>query len=449
MIQAGNLMARLLHRVGIDFHVRATLLSRGWSVLAGAVTVLMVPAWLTTVEQGYYYTIASLLGLQVLFELGGGQVIVQLVGHDAAYLRHVDNGTLAGETGKVDRIASLTHFFRLWYRLAALLFCVLAGVAGFLLLGVTAQLPPNQWLLVWVVMVLASAVNLTYVPALALHEGLGRIGEVARLRLIQSIIGYLGFWVALVANFSLWAACIVPLTNMLVTRYWLEREGRVHRWLIERHVAPENCINWRGDVLPFQWRIALSALSGYFIFYAFTPLIFANRGAADAGRFGIAMAVFNALAAVGTSWVYANTANFAMHIARGERRELNVLFWSALRRSVLFTTLVATCIVLAVAALDSLGVSQMKRIAEPSVLACLAVVCAANSIIFSVAAYMRAHREEPMLCASLFGATATGLLAYFGSMHDVFLMSLLFAILTVGVLLPWSLLLFFRYYRRP
>lgn len=442
-------MARLLHRAGIDFHVLATLLSRGWSVLAGTLTVLMVPAWLTTVEQGYYYTFASLLGMQILFELGLGQVIIQLVGHDAAYLRHTDNGTLGGEPRQVDRVASLMQFLRGWYRAAALLFCLLAGVAGGLLLAFKGQLPLHQWLPVWVVMVLASAVNLTYVPALALHEGLGRIGEVARLRLIQSIVGYLGLWIALVANLSLWASCMVPLASMLLTRYWLERIGGVYRWLTQRTVAPNNCLHWRRDVLPLQWRIALSAISGYFIFYAFTPLIFVNRGAADAGRFGIAMAVFNALAALGTSWVYAKTPAFAMHIARGERRELNALFHAVLLRSVLFTTVVATCVVLAVAGLDALGVPQMKRIAEWSVLACLAVVCAANSIIFSVAAYMRAHREEPMLVVSLFGAIATALIAYFGSMHDIFLMSLLYAILTAGVLLPWSLLLFFRYYRRP
>lgn len=449
MKQIGSLMSHLLSKAGIDFHVLATLLSRGWSVMAGALTVLMVPAWLTTVEQGYYYTFASLLGMQILFELGLGQVIIQLVGHDAAHLQHADGGKLAGEARRIDQLASLVQFLQRWYRVAALLFGILAGVVGALFLALKGQLPMHQWLPVWGVMVLASAANLTYVPALALHEGLGRIGEVARLRLIQSAVGYLGLWIALTAQLSLWASCMVPLASILITHQWLKRKGRVYRWLTQRAVAANDGINWIRDVLPFQWRIALSAISGYFIFYAFTPLIFANRGAAEAGRFGIAMAVFNALAAVGTSWIYAKTPAFAMHIAHGERRELNTLFRAMLLRSVVFTTVVAACVVLAVVGLDSLGVQQMKRIAAPSVLACLAVVCSANSIIFSVAAYMRAHREEPMLVVSLFGAIATALIAYFGSMHDVFFMSLLYAALTAGVLLPWSLLLFLRYYRRP
>ena len=194
--------------------------------------------------------------------------------------------------------------------------------------------------------------------------------------------------------------------------------------------------------------IALSALSGYFIFYAFTPLIFAQRGAAEAGRFGIAMTVFNALAAVGTSWVHAKTPTMAMHVSRCERRELNTVFDGVFRRSFLFTTAVAFSIVATVQGLLMLGVPQAHRISEPMVLVCLALVSTTNSIIFSMAAYMRAHREEPMLGVSLFGAAVTVLIAYFATAHSVLLMSALYALLTVGILLPWTVSLFLRYRRR-
>jgi hypothetical protein len=260
-----SIQERLRHYLGIDFHVLSTLLSRGWSVLAGAFTLLMVPVWLNTVEQGYYYTFSSLLGMQILFELGLGQVIIQLVGHDAAHLRHTSGCTLEGEPLQVDRIASLIQFLQRWYRVAALLFCILAGIAGGIFIAFKGQLPLYQWLPIWCVMVLASTVNLTYVPALALHEGLGLIGEVARLRLIQSVVGFIGLWIALVMHLTLWASCMVPLASMLLTRCWLVRTGRTYNWLIRRNVNSENMLDWRNDVLPFQWRIALSAISGYFI----------------------------------------------------------------------------------------------------------------------------------------------------------------------------------------
>lgn len=451
MTQAAHLsrLSRLRYIAGLDFHVFVTLISRGWSVLAGAGTVVLLPLYLGPTEQGYYYTFASLLGLQILFELGLGQVIIQLVGHDAAHLHYSGDGKLSGDERQIDRLASLTQWLCRWYRVAALAFLLLAGGAGGIFLAIKGQLPWTDWAFVWAVMVLASAVNLTYVPALALQEGLGRIGQIARLRLVQSVVGYAGLWLGLLGNLSLWAACIVPVATTVLTGYWLARVDRLHRWLGSRMVKPNAELNWWRDVLPFQWRIALSAVSGYFIFYAFTPLVFASRGAVEAGRFGIAMAVFNALAAVGTSWVYAKTPTFAMHIARGERADLNALFRGMMRRSVIFTTVTAAAFVLAVILLDQMGVQQMRRIADPAVLACLALVCAVNSIIFSVAAYMRAHREEPMLPVSVVGAVLATLIAYFGSAHSVQLMSLLYALLTTAVLLPWSLVLFSRYYRRP
>lgn len=438
---------RLRHAAGLDFHVLVTLLSRGWTVIAGATTVIVLPLRLDSTQQGYYYTITSLLGLQILFELGLGQVIIQLVGHEVAHLDSTDETRFVGDSARLDRLSSLMQLLRRWYIVAALLFGLAASVIGGVFLAHRGVLPPGQWLGTWVIMVASTAANLMYVPALAMLEGCGRIGQVARLRMAQSIIGYGGLWLGLILGAGLWSAVMVPLTSAVSTGLWLRRAD-VYGWLLRRVVEPANRIAWRRDVLPFQARIAISAMSGYFIFYAFTPLIFANRGAVEAGRFGIAMTVFNALSAVGTSWVYAKTPAMAMHIARGERNELNAIFFAVFKRSLLFTVSAAAGLVVCALLLDWAGVPQMTRIASPGVLACLAFVCCCNCIVFSLAAYMRAHREEPMHGVSVTGAVATTFIAYFGSQVGVLPMSAMYAALTAFVMLPWTIFLFRRYRRR-
>jgi hypothetical protein len=432
---------------GLDFHVLVTLLSRGWTVIAGATTVILLPLRLGSTEQGYYYTITSLLGLQILFEMGLGQVIIQLVGHEVAHLKNVGEERFTGDPARLNRLASLMQLLRRWYRVAAVLFAVLAGVGGALFLTRRGVLAPSQWMGTWFIMAVCTAANLTYVPALAMLEGCGRIGNVARLRMIQSVVGYVALWVSLIAGAGLWSAIMVPLASATSTGLWLRRV-RIYTWLTSHVVAPGSGIAWRRDVLPFQARIAISAMSGYFLFYAFTPLIFANRGAVEAGRFGIAMTVFNALAAVGTSWIYAKTPTMAMHIARGERRELDTVFFSVFKRSLVFTTAAAAGVVLCASLLSWAGVRQMSRIASPGVLCCLALVCVANCVIFSLAAYMRAHREEPMHGVSVTGAIATVLVAYFGSRFGVLPMSVAYLIVTAGLMLPWTIALFRRYQRR-
>lgn len=441
-------LARLRQVTGLDFHVFVTLLSRGWSVLAGAGTVVLLPLHLSSTEQGFYYTFVSLLGLQVLFELGLGQVIIQLVSHESAHLTPTADQRLEGDATRLDHLGSLMQLLRRWYLVAALLFGGLGGVTGGLFLAHRDALPPEQWVGPWAVMMFCTAVNLTYVPALAMFEGCGQIGQVARLRLVQSVIGYTGLWTGLLSGAGLWSACFVPLAATLSTGFWLAYLGRLYQWLLQRVVRDAQRIAWRRDVLPFQWRIAVSAASGYFIFYSFTPLIFANRGPAEAGQFGIAMAVFNALSAVGTSWVYAKTPAMAMYISLGERKALDALFKAVTLRSVLFTTVAAAGIVGGAMLLTWTGLPLMRRIAGSGVLACLAVVCVANCLISAFAAYMRAHREEPMLSVSLVGGIATTLVAWLGSRSSLLTTSMLYAALTSLVLLPWTFLLFRRYSRR-
>jgi hypothetical protein len=445
LLSGASWFARLRHVAGLDFHVLVTLLSRGWTVIAGATTVIVLR--LNSTEQGYYYTITSLLGLQILFEMGLGQVIIQLVGHEVAHLDDTGETAFRGDPVRLDRLGSLMQLLRRWYLVAALTFGVLAGVVGGVFLSRRGVLPPGQWMGTWAIMVASTSANLMYVPALAMLEGCGRIGQVARVRMMQSIIGYGGLWLGLIAGARLWSAVMVPLVSAIVTGLWLRR-AHAYRWLLQRSVEPANRIAWRRDVLPFQGRIAISAMSGYFLFYAFTPLIFANRGAVEAGRFGIAMTVFNALSAVGTSWVYAKTPAMAMHIARGERESLDAVFSAVFKRSLIFTVSAAAGVVICASLLGWAGVPQMTRIASPGVLTCLAIVCSCNCIVFSLAAYMRAHREEPMHGVSVTGAMATVLVAYFGSRVGVLAMSAMYASLTALVILPWTIILFRRYRRR-
>lgn len=447
-MSANTTLSRLSRLAGIDFHVLTTLMSRGWSVIAGALTVLLVPLFLSSTEQGYYYTFSSLIGLQILFELGLGQVVLQTVSHETAHLKIGPEGTLEGDDARLDRLASLVQMLRRWYIIAAVLFAVLACAGGAWFLHRRGELPESSWLGVWIVMVVCTAVNLSFTPALAFMEGCGQIGQVARLRLVQSVIGYGGLWLGLLGHMGLWAACMIPMACMLLTTYWLRSSGVLHRDLRGRRFKPSNALNWSRDMLPLQWRIALSALSGYFIFYLMTPLVFAHRGAAEAGQFGIAMTVFNALATVGTSWVYARTPAMAMHVSRHERSELNAVFRAVLKRSFVFTSVAVGVLLVAVWGLRSAGVAQATRISDLPVLACLAAVCLANCVIFSAAAYMRAHREEPMLAVSVFGGIATAGIAYVGSQDSVLMMSMGYAALTICILLPWTLLLLSRYYRR-
>lgn len=65
-----QLLSRLKHIIGLDRAIGFTVLARGWSVLSGALTVLLIARFLSPAEQGYYYTFASLVSLGLSLNLG-------------------------------------------------------------------------------------------------------------------------------------------------------------------------------------------------------------------------------------------------------------------------------------------------------------------------------------------------------------------------------------------
>lgn len=433
---------------GLDFHVLVTVLFRGWAIVAGGATVFLLPLWLSPTEQGYYFTFASVLALQIFFELGLNQIVMQLVSHEVAHLTETEDGRLTGKETHLGRLSSLARLISRWYGVAAILFALVGGVAGAVFFMQKGTEPMSVWLGIWVVLVGATAANLWLSPGLAVMEGCGKVGQVARLRLAQSVLGYALLWATLLSGAGLWAATAVPVVSAVCTGYWLKAHGNMLRWLTNRVVDVKNQLGWRTDVLPLQWRIALSWASGYLIFNLFTPMVFSHHGAIEAGRLGMALTVFSAISTIGMSWVNAKAPNFTTHIARGERRELNILFQALFLRSTVVIALTSTILVLAAWYLNQIGVPQMMRIASPSVLAVLAVVTTVNSMVFAMAIYMRAHREEPMLTQSIVVGLMIACSVYIGSKYGVFTMMLLYMLVSVFVSLPWTIRLFSKYLKR-
>lgn len=441
---------RLRRLAGMDAQVFPTLLLRGWQVVAGGAMVLFIPLWLSKVEQGYYYTFSSLLALQIFFELGMNQVIIQLVSHDFAHVTISNGIELKGDVFRLGRLALLVRLLRRWYGIAASLFFVIVSSSGVWFFSQKGDLSIQTWGGAWVILTLATAVNLYLSAALTVLEGSGEVASVARMRLVQSLCGNSLMWAALALGAGLWAMPLMPLTAAVYSGYWLHVNGSTIKSLRRHSIDGANnaTINWRADIFPFQWRIAVSWISGYFIFQLFTPLAFARLGAVEAGRLGISIAVFSALLTVGMSWVNAKLPAFAALVSKNERANLNALFNSVVKRSMAFTLFATLTIIAIVEVLNSLGVTGIQRFESVPVVVCLAIVTLGNCFISAAAAYMRAHKEEPMMLVSVVTGLVTLVAATIGSTYNVFTMMALYALINLCVALPWTYLIFIRYYRK-
>lgn len=439
---------RLLTFAGLDSHVMSTFLQRGWTSVAGAIMVILIPHWLDQVEQGYYFTFASLLALQVFFELGMSQVALQLASHEVALLRLQVNGHVEGGRSRLNELSKLTSMIQRWYVAASKVFCVVVGMGGAWFLAVSNYLPLSQWMGAWLLLILATSINLMLIGKLVIFEAFGDISGVAKLRLVQSILGMALMWAALAAGAKLWAIPLVPLIAAICTAYWLRIKATSLSAL--PNLDKENFFNkWYSEVLPLQWRFAVSWMSGFFIFQLFTPVAFASFGPVEAGQLGISIVIFGAISNLGLSWVTAKIPTMAACVARRDQAMLSKVFLTAFVRAALFTSVATFAVVAAIALTHEYEWPIADRLVPTSVATCIALSTLTNCIIFAFAAYMRAYKEEPMVWPSVVAAVATAVAVGLGSKFSVFAMMAGYSLVTTCISLPWATKLFIDYYRRP
>ncbi len=268
------------------------------------------------------------------------------------------------------------------------------------------------WRLPWCADVLAATLTFLFDPILSFMEGCGFVANVARLRLQQAAAGSLLAWLALSTHHGLFAPAMMIFGTASTSFFWLLRRWKL-LFGLWRHDPGKHHVLWGKEVWPFQWRIAVSWLSGYFIFQLFNPILFAFRGAAVAGQMGMSLNVVNALQAVAISWISTKSAPFGGMIARRDFAQLDKVFFRALIQ--------AMCVFMAggVLAWSIVVYLNMKhpglahRLLSPTLIAIMLLTTAMNVVVTAEATYLRAHKQEKFLINSVLGAIFVGSAAYF------------------------------------
>lgn len=406
----------------MDRAVSLTVLARVWSSGAGVVTVLLIARFLSSSEQGYYYTFGSLVALQVVFELGFSFVVMQMASHESARLTIDQQGHVEGDADAHARLASILHKAVLWYVVAAFLllaFLLPAGLFFFQGVGVrdTASV---SWVWPWIAVAVMASINLLVTPLFSFFEGLGYVPEVAAARLLQSLIASFLGWSALVSGHGLYVPACTIFGQLLYGILWILRRRIILRrlWC---HRTERPGIGWWTEVWPFQWRIAISWISGYFIFQLFNPILFAYQGPVVAGQMGMCLSITSAISAVALSWIVTKAAPFGTMIARKAYEELDRMFYRALWQSA--TICITTSIIFwgIVLVISTEHLSIVNRLLNPLPLAFLLLTVICNHFLFSEAIYLRAHKQECFLFVSIGNAIIVGSSTwYFGKYQGVF-----------------------------
>jgi hypothetical protein len=294
--------------LGLDGAVAYTFLARAVSIVGSTGRCLLIVRFLTPIEQGYYYTLLSLVSLQVVFEMGFSFVIQQLAAHECVHLeiaggwqreRPACRPSAAGLGASSSACAGTRWPPWRWVSILAplgmLFFARHAGQAG--AAQVAWQADPGS------LAVAASMAGLWCVPFYSFRGWLrrgarggldaaapgsgsrcaGLVGHAAASRAVRAGPGHRGPCGrrAVLSGFAsplCWrVCCVIP--------------------------ARASAIQWKQEVWPFQWRIAVSWMCSYFTVQVFIPILFALRGPVEAGQMGMSLSITGYMTILALAWI--------------------------------------------------------------------------------------------------------------------------------------------------
>lgn len=436
-------------KLGVDKAIAYSSGARIVQAVTGVGSIFFISTFLSGVEQGFYYTFGSIAALQVFFELGLTGIITQFVAHEAAHLQLDSSCKYFGEKKYKSRLASLLHFCVKWYVILSLIVLLVLLVVGVVFFkSYSNEENCTSWEIPWVLLCIATAIKLLQSPFSSFIMGIGKVKEMSKISFYQQIILPLSAWIGLFCGFKLYVIGISILLSVLIWNMYVFHSDI---WKILKNIWVEPIserVLYSKEIFPYQWRIALSWVSGYFIFQLFNPVLFAIEGAKVAGQMGMTLQALNAIQAFSKSWMNTKVPLYSSLIALKEYVKLDVFFKKTLIQMssicfVLLCTFFAVVFILKESQFQ-MGANVLgDRFLDCKPMIFMMLALLANEFVSSWATYLRCHKKEPFMILSItIGVLCCLSTLFLGKMFGVFGMTIGYALITIGISLPWAYLIY-------
>ncbi len=403
---------KALRALGMDGAVTYAFLARLTSIVGSTGTVLLIVHALSPVEQGYYYTLLSLVSLQVVFELGFSFVIQQLAAHECVHLELGADGSVSGDAQAHARLASALQLSVRWYTVAAAVMAMILAPMGLVFFSRFAAHGGAQvaWQGPWIAAVLANSASLWCMPFYSFLEGCGHIRAVAAMRFRQAGAAVVCAWGPLLMHHGLYSPAMVIAGQIAIGLLYVAGHRHLLAGLL-RYRNGATAIEWRREVWPFQWRIAVSWMCSYFTVQVLIPILFALRGAVEAGQMGMSLSITGYMTGLVLPWISTKATPFGRMIADGQFESLDRLFRRTLRQALAVFGVVALGVCAGAALLPFIAPRLATRLVPPHLFAVLVAAAGANCAVQCIAILLRSFKREPFLVQSLIAASLTLILA--------------------------------------
>jgi O-antigen/teichoic acid export membrane protein len=438
---------RLANKIGIDKAILFTSSSTLIGALGNVISAILVIKFLSIEEQGFYYTFGSLAAVQIFFELGLNGIITQFVAHENAKLQWDGEAIKAGDEKNKSRLSSLLHFCIKWYLFFSTILIFVLIITGIYFFK-SYSFNNNQinWIAPWVLLAITTSFNLLISPIIAFIQGLGKVKEIANFQLIAQILRLVIVFASLLLGFKLYVLGIGNLVLFITMFIFVMAKFMVHLigvWNIKNIEK----VDYFKEIFPYQWKIALSWLSGYFIFQLFNPVLFATEGPKVAGQMGLTLTALNGILTLSFAWMTTKIPLFSTLIANKNYQELDTVFNKSLKQSILINSFLLIFFYSFIYVLRNLGIKIGVTLISDRFIPFLPLffmMCTIllNLIVSSWATYLRCHKKEPYLLNSIVaGVLSAASTIILGKYYGLLGISAGYLLLNI-LMFPWAYKIF-------
>lgn len=389
--------------------VFATFINYIVKIFVNPIIVLFIPVFLNENQQGYWYTFGSIAALTTFADLGFTSIMTQYVAHEYAYL-HIDKSDkrFVGPEEHIKRMSSLFRFIVQWMRVVLAIALLIIIFVGFIMFSESND--NVNWLMPWILYAIGSVYVFSSQVALSFFEGCDQFAITQRVHTLSAIFHCIATIGLLAAGMGLYALS-----------FPLFLKGSVAFLSIRKHFGnsvtqlwkEESCeeIAWKKEFVPLLGRYAVGWISGYFASQIYNPLTFSMFGASAAGKVGYSLSIVQAIYSVASAWSLISIPKYNMVVEKKEWSCMDAL----LKRNLIYSSVVYIMGIFALYLTQSIPFLEDLLWSRVSSGQSMFVLCGAyyiSIITYTMATYLRAHKQEPYMIVSILSGVSSALLTY-------------------------------------
>lgn len=416
--------------------------ARVLQLISGVLIISLSAVFLTKANQGLLLTLNSIAAIQIFFELGFSSVILQYIGHEKQNISFNEKIGFSGPGENLQRLSNIYNLARVWFSWGAL------GCSIFLIIGGSIfffekSIDNSVWFIPLIAMSIGIPLSLYSQRFWVVYEGFGHIERVYQLRACAATLSCFVIAISFYFGFGLLAPAISPLCFFIFSQ--ILKFSNLSFWKFLKKINEENEQQKKlfKEILFLQAKIAMSWLSGFFMFQSVTPIIYKLGSPESAAVIGIGMSAILILNGLLGTIVQIKIPKLIRLINLKSIEE-----YFSYGKKLLFLTVFAAMVLsvlggLFIYFLDIMNVRWLTdRLPNIETYAFFMLAAVVNQIISTQATLTRLFKAEPYLFHSILVAVSTVLVMIFSAKLDVSKIALYYFLITLVISLPSSLLIF-------